>query len=103
MATYTKEFIKDKLANDVRWMERAVLLLYSLQTKDEQQSDNTIHSNGEGFNGTDARYMTWVAKYLRSGGHLSGKHIEKVAHKLPKYWSQVLEAIKEKERLYKTD
>ena len=99
MADYTKEFIKDKLANDVRWMEKAILLLYSLQTRDEQQSENTIHSNGEGFNGVDSRYLTYVAKFLKNGGHLSGHHIQKVGKMLPKYWNQVLDAIKEKERL----
>jgi hypothetical protein len=91
--SFTKEFIKDKLANDVRWMERALLVLLARQTTDEQNSDRTIHSNSRGFNGVDGHYLTYVAKYIQKGNHLSGKHIIKVAHRLPKYWNQILEEI----------
>jgi len=97
MADYTKEFIQDKLANDIRWMERGVLVLFERQTLDEQRSNNTIENNRRGFNGTDGRYLTWVGNYLRKGNHLSGQHIEKVGKKLPKYWKQILDIIKEKE------
>jgi hypothetical protein len=73
-----------------------VVSLLSRQTADEQSSDNTIYHNNRGFNGTDAHYLTYVAKYIQRGNHLSGKHIAKVAHKLPKYWGQILEEIEQK-------
>lgn len=94
---YTKEFIKGKLSTDVQWMERAVLVLFEWQTRDEQRARETTEANGVGFSGTDGRYMSWVAEWLRKGNHLSGKHIEKVGHKLPKYWKQILRAIEAKE------
>ncbi len=99
MAEYTKEFIKDKLANDVRWMERGVLVLFERQTLDEQKVKDTRENNGVGFTGVDGRYLSWVATWLRKGNHLSGHHIEKVGKKLPKYWKQILDEIKLREQV----
>jgi hypothetical protein len=95
--SFTKEFIKDKLANDVRWMERGVLVLYERQTADEQKVKDTRENNGVGFTGVDGRYMSWVATWLQKGNHLTGRHIEKVGKKLPKYWKQIKEIIEEKQ------
>ena len=93
---YTKEQIKENLSTNLSWMERTVIVLYNRQTEDEKFSKETKHQNGIGFNGTDSRYLTWVAEYLLKGNHLSGRHIEKVGKKLPKYWRQVKELIEER-------
>jgi hypothetical protein len=98
MEEYTKEFIQEKLRTDIRWMERAVLVLYSKQTKEEQKVNDTIQNNGVGFNGTDGRYLSWVATYLQKGNHLSGHHIQKVSNKIQKYWKQIQVAIEEHEQ-----
>jgi len=96
---YTKEQIQELLTTDIRWTERAVLVLFDRQTKDEQNRLDTVHNNGIGFNGVDGRYMSWVAKYLRNGNHLSGHHIEKVRSRLPKYWKQIQDIIEEKSQV----
>ena len=93
---YTKEQIQELLTTDIRWTERAVLVLFDRQTTDEQNILDTVHNNGIGFNGVDGRYLSWVAKYLRKGNHLSGHHIDKVRNKLPKYWKQIKDIIEEK-------
>jgi hypothetical protein len=90
---YTKEFIKDKLATDVRWMERALIVLFRRQTPDEQESDQTRVYNERGFNGVDSRYLSYCAKYILGGGRLSGEHVRKVGKKLPKYWRQIHDEI----------
>jgi len=97
--SYTKEQIQEKLKSDIRWMERAVLVLFDRQTSDEQLDLDTHHMNGVGFNGMDARYLSWVATYIRKGNHLSGRHIEKVGKKLPKYWKQILDEIEKRESI----
>lgn len=81
-------------------MERGVIVLYKRQTEDEQKSGQTQVYNNRGFNSSDSRYMTWVAKWLLqdSGNHLNQKHQDKVAKSLPKYWGQILELIKENQR-----
>jgi hypothetical protein len=94
---FTKEVIKEKLSTDVRWMERGLVVLFNRQTEDEQDSSQTSHLNGMGFNGRDSQYLTYVSKYIISGGNLSGKHIEWVGKKLPKYWRQIQEEIELKQ------
>ena len=96
---YTKEFIQAKLSNDVRWIERAVLVLFERQTDDEQTNKVTRWENGRGFNSSDSRYLTYVSNYLLGGRHLSGRHLEKVAAKMPKYWRQILEEIQMKQEV----
>lgn len=94
---YTKEQIKDKLANDLVWMERALVVLFERQTLDEQQTDETKHLNGVGFNSSDSRYLSYCAKWVKKGNHLSKHHVEKVGKKLPKYWEQIQSIIRQKE------
>lgn len=94
---YTKENIQEKMTTDIRWTERAVLVLFDRQTEDEQKIEDTVHNNGVGFNGVDGKYLTWVGNYLMRGNHLSGHHVEKVRKKLPKYWKQIKNIIEEKE------
>jgi hypothetical protein len=96
---YTKEYIQAKLSNDVRWIERAVLVLFERQTDDEQTNQVTRWENGRGFNSSDSRYLTYVSNYLLGGRHLSGRHLEKVAAKMPKYWRQILEEIQMKQEV----
>lgn len=93
MNTYTKEFIQEKLSSDLRWIERGVVVLFGRQTEDEQQTSSTVYQNGKGFTGSDSRYLTYISKYLLSGRHLTGRHLEKVSKKLPKYWRQIQEEI----------
>jgi hypothetical protein len=90
---YTKEFIQEKLSNDLRWIERGVLVLFNRQTEDEKSQQVTRWDNGRGFNSSDSRYLTYISKYLIGGRHLSGRHLEKVSSKLPKYWKQIQEEI----------
>ena len=93
--SYTKEEIKNNLSTDSRWMERGVIVLYERQTEDEQESGHTQYLNNMGFNGSDCRYLTWVATWLLKDprNHLNEKHKAKVGKMLPKYWKQIKELI----------
>ena len=94
---YTKEVVQEKLATNVAWMEKALIVLYGFQTEDEKEEGGTKWENGMGFNGTDSRYLSWCAQWVLSGRHLSGHHVEKVGKRLPKYWRQILNLIEAKE------
>ena len=61
---YTKEYIQAKLSTDIRWIEKAVLVLFERQTDDEQTNQVTRWENGRGFNSSDSRYLTYVSNYL---------------------------------------
>jgi len=89
MKIWTVDEIKENLQKSQAWLERAVLAIYDKQTAIEKSVKDTRENNGVGFNGVDAKYLSWVADYLKSGRHLSGKHIDKVLKKMLKYSNQL--------------
>lgn len=93
---YTKEFIKDKLSTDSRWIKRSLVVLYEFQTEDEKQSEGTYYLNGQGFNGRDGKILSSFSKQVLSGRELSFKQMEICKKLLPKYWKQILVCIDQK-------
>ena len=87
--TWTKITILDKLDNSDEMVRRSLLRLYSEQTADEQAIGTTTDSNGYGFNGVDAEFMSSVAKFLTDKGYLSPKQIDFARKKLRKYSGQL--------------
>jgi hypothetical protein len=91
---FTKEQIQYNLVNDIRWTERALVVLFEDQTREEQESNHTHVDNGVGFNGSDAPYLSYCAKWVKSGRHLNDVHFKKCGLKLKKYWKQISVRIK---------
>lgn len=92
----SKEDIKEKLSKDSKWIERALVVLLNLQTKEEQNVETTIEDNGVGFNGYDAKYLTYCAKWVLGGRHLNEANLKKCGDRLPKYWKQISSVIEKK-------
>jgi hypothetical protein len=86
---YTKEFIKTKLENDDAWLCRGIVAIFNKQTHDEQASETTSHNNGVGFNGSDAEFLSSLAKQFIKKGELSPKQIEFARKKMLKYSGQL--------------
>jgi len=91
MKEWTKEEIKEMLINSQAWLERGVLAIYSFQTFFEQEAEETTEDNGVGFNAFDANYLSYIAKYLQSGRHLSGDHVGRCRKRMVKYARQLAE------------
>lgn len=72
---------------------RAVVVLYDRQTEDERATDQTTHRNGVGFNGVDARLLSYYARWIKANGRLTGRHVEKARRAVRKYRAQLLDAI----------
>lgn len=89
MNAETKSFIQLKLATNVAWATRAVSLLYSLQTANEQASGATAELNGVGFSGIDSAILSSFAQQLAKGRTLSQKQMAIVFKRMPRYWAQV--------------
>jgi hypothetical protein len=88
--TWTKEEIIARLQSDADFLTRALVVLYDRQTADEKAAEGTKHQNGVGFNGSDASYLSYVARYVIDRRVVvSGKHLEKVQKKLVKYAGQI--------------
>jgi hypothetical protein len=92
----TPEIVREKLATDQRWLERAVLAIYERQTVDEQDSGDTRHYNGRGFTAGDARPGSRMARWLKSGNHLDGYHLARARLMMPKYANQLILIAREK-------
>ena len=88
-AKWTKEAILDKLDNSDEMVRRSLLRLYAEQTADEQAIGATTESNGYGFNGVDAEFMSSVAKFLIDLGFSSPKQLTWTRKKMRKYAGQL--------------
>jgi hypothetical protein len=66
MIQYTKEQVKFNIATDIRWLERAIQVLYMYQTNEEQRIKDTKEMNGVGFNSADAKRLSYYAEWLNA-------------------------------------
>lgn len=100
MSKWTPEAIRDKLMTSDVLVERAVLVLFNRQTLDEQLAGDAKYDNKMGFNGSDAKFMTRQAIWIKSGiakGIPEGKRLgqtqrEIVRKRLLKYVKQLHKA-----------
>lgn len=90
---WTEQDVDALLARSDAAVFRAVVVLYDRQTADEQASDQTTHRNGVGFNGVDARLMSYYARWIKANGRLTGRHVERARRAVRKYRAQLLDAI----------
>lgn len=88
---YNREDIVKIIEGSDKAVERAILAIFRRQTQDEQVQATTKHSNGVGFAGCDAHYGTYCAKWVLSGKHLSGSHLEKCRKLARKYVRQLVD------------
>jgi hypothetical protein len=86
---YTKEFIKTQLENDDTWLCRGIVAIFNKQTQDEQAAETTSQKNGVGFNGSDAEFLSSLAKQFQKKGTLSPRQIEFARKKMLKYSGQL--------------
>lgn len=81
----------DTNPKSVMW---ALLAVYANQTADEQVVEATKHNNGRGFTGSDAPFMSSVAKKAQQYGSLTERQVMFTRKNLYKYWRQIWEALK---------
>lgn len=86
---WTVEEIRNKLAVDQVWLERGVVAIFERQTNAEQRRERTIEHNRIGFSAFDAGRMSYYAKWIKGGRHLSGKHLVKARAKMMSYAGQL--------------
>ena len=75
--TWTRDAIDSLLVTNPRAVERAMVVLYDLQTRDEKAVGHTQHHNGVGFAANAARKGTYYARWVLSGRGLTGHHLER--------------------------
>lgn len=88
---YTQDFILAKIQQDNRWLEHAILALYKLQTAEEKQLNDAKVFNRVGFSAAHASSLSRNAKWILSGHHLDGYHLEKARRFTAHYARQLTE------------
>jgi hypothetical protein len=73
-------------------IERAILAIYARQTADERADGTTRHVNGRGFNSRDAKYGSYLARWIQSGRSLSGRHLTRAKRMAIRYSGQLIPA-----------
>ena len=86
---WTAQSIRALLARCDQAVERAVVAIYRRQTQDEQQTDETRHRNGIGFAACHAGRGSYYARWVLSGRHLDGLHLEKARRMMRSYAGQL--------------
>jgi hypothetical protein len=74
---WTRGEIEEMLRTNDRAVERAMVAIWERQTADEQATQTVRHHNNRGFAGWTARSGTYFARWVRNGGRLTGKHLDK--------------------------
>lgn len=72
-------------------VERGIVRIYQGQTDDEKSAGSTKHKNNRGFNTTDARYGTYLARWVLDGKSLTGKYLSDARGMCLKYSRQLVE------------
>ena len=86
-------YLRSQLASNSAWAVKALTLVYSYQTADEQEDKKTSLKNGAGFNGLDAEILSSFSEQVLKGRKLSPKQLAIVHRKIPRYARQVLASI----------
>jgi len=86
-----KTFIQKKLRTDLKWISRALVVIYNHQTVQEQTADNTVIRNNVGFTGHDGMILSKFAKWHLSNRPFTEKMLNVLKKSMPKYWHQVYE------------
>lgn len=85
-----KEYIQELIKTNDKAFCRGVVLIYRLQTAEEQSIKETTIQNGVGFAGVDAKFMSDIAEMILQGKQLSARQEAIARNKLKKYWKQLM-------------
>ena len=92
---WSKESIQELLDRNDEAVIRAMLEIYNRQTTDEQKYQDTHLYNSVGFTGVDANIMSSFTEYYKKYNKLSPKQMAIARKKMKKYWSQLLDSIRQ--------
>lgn len=92
----TREEVTHLLRTNDRAVERALVVLFQRQTADEQAAHDTRHTNGVGFNATDAKFGSNLAQKVLKGWKLTPAQISSARRMIIKYGGQLVAAAEEK-------
>jgi hypothetical protein len=72
---WTTDEIKQMLATRPTAVSRGIVAIWKLQTNSEQNAGHTHESNGVGYSGAHAEFMTSLADWINKGKTLTPKQL----------------------------
>lgn len=91
----TKKQLAELFCKNDRVLYRAIVFIFNRQTTDEKSKEETEEHNEIGLNGTDARFISQLAKIIMRGNALSRAQLEMSKYLLIKYHEQLMSSTKE--------
>lgn len=88
--------IKALLLRSDKAVQRALVVIYDRQTRDEKASDDTKHQNQMGFSCFHVKSGSYLACWVLSGRNLTGKHLERARKLVCHYTRQLVEVARAK-------
>ena len=85
------EYIKQLLLDNDKAVERAIVVLFRRQTKDEQEANKALDKNGRGFSKEDTPLGSYLAKWILGKNRLTGKWLVSGRTISQKYVNQLVE------------
>jgi hypothetical protein len=85
------EYITQLLLDNDKAVERAIVVLFYRQTKDEQEANKALDKNGRGFSKEDASLGSYLAKWILEKNRLTGKWLVSARTMSQKYVNQLVE------------
>lgn len=76
MKVWTREELTTMITTRNDAVERAMLAVWERQTADEKCHDTTRHHNAIGFSASTVSRGSYYAKWVKSGRHLTGSHLD---------------------------
>ena len=86
---WNKENISELLQKSDKAVLRGLVVIYSLQTESEQECQETVFTNGVGFSGVDANFLSSLAQQFIKRGTLSEKQMVLLRKKMLRYAGQL--------------
>lgn len=86
---WTRQEIWQNIQEYDKWLERAIVALYKLQTADEKRTHRTQWKNNVGFSATDDDFLTSLAEGIQEYGSLTDNQKDAARPLLEKYCSQL--------------
>jgi hypothetical protein len=101
MTNWNRSTITQLLLTNDRAVEVAMVRLYDRQTTVEKVTSQTVNTNQRGFSSAHVSKGSYYARWVKSGKHLSGKHLENARKIALKYTRQLLEEVIAKSEAHK--
>lgn len=88
---WTRPMIDSLLRTNPKAVERAMVVLFNRQTRAEQSTESTNVLNQRGFSAFNAKTGSYYVKWVMSGRHLTGMHLEKARKIAIRHSKQLVE------------